>query len=72
MPTMRKVQLSRWWTVPPVVIVLAFNIFSRKDVSYDFRVVPISDLVSGQCNLVWIRLRCRMADRLLSRPWDNS
>ena len=22
----RKVQLSRWWTVPPVVIVLAFNL----------------------------------------------
>jgi hypothetical protein len=22
----RKVQLSRWWTVPPVVMVLAFNL----------------------------------------------
>jgi hypothetical protein len=22
----RKVRLSRWWTVPPVVIVLAFNL----------------------------------------------
>ena len=27
---MRKVQLSRWWTVPPVVIVLAFNILLEK------------------------------------------
>jgi hypothetical protein len=26
----RKVQLSRWWTVPPVVIVLAFNILLEK------------------------------------------
>ena len=26
----RKGQLSRWWTVPPVVIVLAFNIFLEK------------------------------------------
>jgi hypothetical protein len=41
--------------------------FSRKDVAYDFRVVSISDPDSGQCNLVWIRVRCRMADRLLSR-----
>jgi hypothetical protein len=27
---MRGVQLSRWWTVPPVVIVLAFNILLEK------------------------------------------
>ena len=27
---MRKVQLSRWWTVPPVVIVLTFNILLEK------------------------------------------
>jgi hypothetical protein len=30
MPAMRKVRLSRWWTIPPVVIVLAFNILLEK------------------------------------------
>jgi hypothetical protein len=40
---------------------------SRKVVAYDFRAGPISDLDSGQRNLVRIRVRLCVADRLLSR-----
>ena len=57
----RKGQLSRWWTVPPVVIVLAFTIFLEKMWPTSSGVDPIPDLVSGQCNLVRIRVRRCMA-----------
>jgi len=68
----RKVQLSRWWTVPPVVIVLAFNILLEKmwptiSGRIQFLILIAASVISfGLVFCVARLIAC------LRAPWNNS
>jgi hypothetical protein len=68
----RKVQLSRWWTVPPVVIVLAFNLL-LEDMwptipgRVQFLILIAASVISFGLvfGIAWLIARLRA-------PWDDS
>jgi hypothetical protein len=69
---MRKVQLSRWWTVPPVVIVLAFNLFLEEmwptiSGRVQFLILIAASVISFGLvfGIAWLIARLRA-------PWNDS
>jgi len=68
----RKVQLSRWWTVPPVVIVLAFNLLLEEmwptiPGRIQFLILMAASVISFGLvfGIAWLIARLRA-------PWDDS
>ena len=68
----RKVQLSRWWTVPPVVIVLAFNLLLEDmwptiSGRVQFLILIAASVISFGLvfGIAWLIARLRA-------PWDDS
>ncbi len=68
----RKVQLSRWWTVPPVVIVLAFNLLLEEmwptiSGRIQFLILIVASVISFGLvfGIAWL-IAC------LRAPWEDS
>jgi hypothetical protein len=68
----RKVRLSRWWTVPPVVIVLAFNLLLEEmwptiSGRVQFLILIAASVISFGLvfGIAWLIARLRA-------PWDDS
>ena len=70
---MRKptVRVSKRWTLPPIVIVLGFNILLERERPRMTWANPFSDLISSQWDFVWSRIQHCVADRALARTVEE-